>query len=620
VAVLDQYGNPIAANVKAKFDLAQTTAHNRRHWANADNMAARAAMSPAVRTIVRKRSRYEFDNNSWYSGMLRTASNHIVGCGPRLQVLSDDSESNTRLEKAWRKWSRSVNLAEKLRVMMETYWKDGEVFAVRSRRDDLFPISLDINLIEAEQCASPFAGDPAGDPLIDDGVRFDASRNGAAYYIYDNHPGDTGFLSTFEGDWYDSSQVVHLFRRERPGQSRGIPRATCALNTLPIMRRQEMATLLAAETAASFATYLKSTSSALDPTNSPADFAEIEIAYNMMTTLPAGWDIAQVDGKHPGPQYEMFQRSALTSFCRCTNMPYALAAGTSRDSNFSSLKGDMKNVWQPEVEVEQDRIELIVIEQIWHWFLEEAVFAPDLLDGLPSIEDIDHQWYWAPLPNLDEVDSANAANLRLDSGQSVPSTEYARRGLDYETELKKAANDYGVEESQFKKAVFDLRFESAAASAVTVSTGDASEPVANTAMNGAQVTSIVTILTQVADQVLPPSTARGLIRSAFPSIPNELIDAMLTPFAAMPSEVQPPATQPDGGPIPAAVGEYTELGQRAFVNNQKRIAKTLETLAAGEMSRVMAEQTLQSIGLSDERILALIDDALTGDVLPEVVT
>ena len=94
----------------------------------------------------------------------------------------------------------------------------------------------------------------------------------------------------------------------------------------------------------------------------------------------------------------------------------------------------------------------------------------------------------------------------------------------------------------------------------------------------------------------------------------------MTPFAAMPSEVQPPATQPDGGPIPAAVGEYTELGQRAFVNNQKRIAKTLETLAAGEMSRVMAEQTLQSIGLSDERILALIDDALTGDVLPEVVT
>jgi hypothetical protein len=97
--------------VQATFDLAQTTVHNRRHWANADSLAARASMSPAVRAIVRKRSRHEFDNNSWYSGILRTAANHIVGCGPRLQVLTTNNDANTRLEKAWLKWSRQVMLA-----------------------------------------------------------------------------------------------------------------------------------------------------------------------------------------------------------------------------------------------------------------------------------------------------------------------------------------------------------------------------------------------------------------------------------------------------------------------------------------------------------------------------
>ncbi|MFN9289302.1 MAG: phage portal protein, partial [Planctomyces sp.] len=163
-----------------------------------------------------------------------------------------------------------------------------------------------------------------------------------------------------------------LYRAERPGQTRGIPRATPALQTLPIMRRQELATLYSAETAANFAMYLKSNSPAIDPADSPADFAEIELTRNMLTTLPAGWEIGQVEPKQPGPLYEMFQRQALMSFCRCTNMPYTLAAGTGKDANFSSFKGDMKNVWEPEVQVEQNRIQMDIVERLWQWFLESA--------------------------------------------------------------------------------------------------------------------------------------------------------------------------------------------------------------------------------------------------------
>jgi capsid protein len=225
------------------------------------------------------------------------------------------------------------------------------------------------------------------------------------------------------------------------------------------MRRQEMATLLASESSASLATYMKSTGAAVTPALCPQDFAELEIAFNMLTMLPEGWEIDQVDSKHPGPQYESFQRQALTSFCRCTNMPYALAAGTSRDSNFSSNKGDVKNVWEPETKTEQDRIELSVIEPIWGWFLEDAVYVAGLLDGLPSNEDIDHKWTWSPLPNLDEVDSATAAKIRLKTGQSTPSTEYDLRGRDYATEMEKMATDWGKPVQEVKDAIFDLMFE-----------------------------------------------------------------------------------------------------------------------------------------------------------------
>lgn len=610
VELLDHRGNVLRADqpatVQARFDLAQTTPHNRRHWAFADSLSARAAMSPAVRTIVRKRSRYEADNNSWYSGILRTASNHIIGNGPRLQVLTENSEANTRIERAFTKWSRCVCLAEKLRVMVETYWRDGEVLAMRTARPRNWPISLDIRTYEAEQCAAPWVGQSWGDPYVEDGVRIDQNSNEVEYHFYDHHPGDATFTPTLKGQWYPANDVIHLFRRERPGQVRGIPRATSALNTLPVMRRQEMATLLASETAASFATYLKSTTSALDPVPSAEAFQEMEISFNMLSTLPAGWDIAQVDPKHPGPQYEMFQRQALMSFSRCTNMPYALAAGTSKDSNFSSLKGDMKNVWEPEVRTEQNRIELAVIEPILRWFLEDAVYVPGLLDGLPSIGDIDHQWYWPPLPNLDEVDSATAAKLRVSSGQSTLSKEHANRGTDFDTEVVRAAQDFGVDVATYKRAIFVSEF------GITAPLGDGAgaATVADTAMNGAQVTSIVEIITQVAAGAIPASTAAALIRSAFPAIPSANISEMLAPFAAV-------VVQPGGvaGAVPGApVGEYTTLKQRDWNNNQKRIRKMLDDFIAGEVSEGMTRLGLQSIGLDAEKVQAYIDDARDGQV------
>jgi lambda family phage portal protein len=600
--------------VNAKFDLAQTTADNRKHWAAADGLSARAAMSAAVRRVVRIRSRYEAENNSWYAGILRTAVNHIVGNGPRLQLLTESPEANARIEKAWRQWATKIDLADMLRTICEAYWRDGEVFVMRADRPQNWPLTLDIRTIEADQVANPWASSVYNDPFIDDGIRFDRSTNELEVYVYNHHPGGNVPLSTMDGDWYSSKEVLHLFRADRPGQTRGIPRATPALQTLPIMRRQELATLYSAETAANFAMYLKSNSPSIDPSSSPADFAEIELTRNMLTTLPAGWEIGQVEPKQPGPLYEMFQRQALQSFSRCTNMPYTLAAGTGKDANFSSFKGDMKNVWEPEVQCEQSRIEWSIIEPVFRWFLESAIYVPGLLDGLPSINQIDHRWHWPPLPELDAVDSANAAAIRLSTGQSTLTQEHARRGQDWATEVARAADDFGIDVLTYKRALFAKTFDSASSAPTDTTVTTGTTAVADTAMNGAQVTSIVEIISQVAGRVIPPISAKALIRSAFPAIPEANVDAMLSPFAALPSTVQP-GIAADGMPQ----GEYTQLGQRAFSNNQKRIMQTLQKLVDGAVTQVMAEQTLASIGLAPDRIAALIADAMDGGIEPSVI-
>jgi capsid protein len=607
------------AEVRAKFDLAQTTSDNRKHWASADGLSSRAALSAAVRKVVRVRSRYEAENNSWYAGILRTAVNHIVGgAGPRLQLMTGSPEVNRRIEQAWNRWCRITDFHDTLRMAVESYWRDGEVFLMKADSIRRTPVSLDVRLIESDQVASPWDSVSIGDPFSDDGIRFNRNTDEIEIYVYDHHPGSNHYgVNTMSGDWYRARhEVAHLFRAERPGQVRGIPRATPALQTLPIMRRQELATLYSAETAANFAMYLKATGPAVDPAASPADFAEIELTRNMLTTLPEGWEIGQVEPKQPGPLYEMFQRQALMSFSRCTNMPYALAAGTGKDSNFSSFKGDMKNVWQPEVQVEQSRIDNTILQPVLQWFFESAIYAPGLLDGAPPIDQIDFRWHWPPLPELDAVESAQAAMLRMASGLSGPSEEYSRRGAEWATESERAAADFGVTVEEYRRSIFSKVFETTAAaspaeSVVTTNT----TAVADTAMNGAQVTSIVEIISQVSQKLIPVRTAKALISAAFPAINPANIDQMLAPFAQLP---EPSVTaSPD-----APQGEYTELGQRAFSNNMKRIQQTLTQVASGEMTPSMARITLESIGLSAQRIeklLAEVDEQIVEDAVDDAV-
>jgi hypothetical protein len=54
--------------VRGRYDAAQTTSDNERHWANADFLAADAANSPEVRRALRCRARYEVANNSYAKG------------------------------------------------------------------------------------------------------------------------------------------------------------------------------------------------------------------------------------------------------------------------------------------------------------------------------------------------------------------------------------------------------------------------------------------------------------------------------------------------------------------------------------------------------------------------
>ncbi len=444
--------------INATLDLTRTTNENRRHWQHSDTLSGRSAYPRSERKVARERSRMEAENNSWYAGMLRTAANHIVGTGPRLQVMiAGKPLVNAKLEKAWRKWALEIGLAEKLRIALETYWRDGECFAMRTCRGDGSEIDLDFRLYEGDQVSQPFQ--PVRDPSVEDGKRVNAAGTAIEYYILDYHPGDwnLGFVNFLAGNWYPAAEVWHLFRADRPGMLRGLPRCAPGIDWLAHMRRFSKATLSAAEQAANWGMFAKTTGTALPPVNMGDGYA-VDWIRNALNFLPDGWDLAMVDPKHPATTNEMFQRTELMYFCRCANMPYSLACGTSKDANFSAAKMDIINLWQPEVKSEQDKLSSTVMASLFRWFLEECVYVPGLLDGVPEFDQVEYRFDWPPLPVADEIDNANAASIRVSNGLTTLREEYMSRGKDFDAAMTTGAADYGVTVDEYKRAIFARHF------------------------------------------------------------------------------------------------------------------------------------------------------------------
>lgn len=91
--------------------------------------------------------------------------------------------------------------------------------------------------------------------------------------------------------------------------------------------------------------------------------------------------------------------------------------------------------------------------------------------------------------------------------------------------------------------------------------GGEAPKVADAAMNGTQVTSLLAIVEEVAGKNLPEETAVALIMAAFPRVPKETIEAMLTPLRNFEKPTPPAPVGPDGKPIVPGQAEAPAANQ-----------------------------------------------------------
>lgn len=433
----------MAPKFRSRYDAAQTTDENKRHWNFADAMSARAANSPDVRRKLRNRSRYEADNDSYYGGLIRTVSGDLFGTGPTAQVRTDNDDLNNAIERRFAEWFDTVGLLQLALTASETKIRDGEAFLLLEVDDTLdYPVPLNLRGVEPEQVTTPAMAMPRDITRWVDGIDLDQRGRPMTYHVLRQHPGDS-FANSYEFERIPARNVIHWKRNNRFGAYRGVPECTASLAVGAQRRRWSLATLTAAEVAADFAVLITSD---LPPDfgdgDLPAEWESMPLNRGMITTLPAGGDAKQMTAQHPNQEYAPFKHELLKEQGRPLGAPYSITGLDGSEHNYSSLRYE-REIYHAALRVERELCRRDMLDRIFRAWYELARMVPGYLTAdistLPT--SVSFGWYWPGFAAIDPLKEAVSDTERLANCTTTLQELYAEYGQDWRVALNQRARE-----------------------------------------------------------------------------------------------------------------------------------------------------------------------------------
>ena len=459
--ILDASGQIIKSttqrvSVKRTYDAAATNRHTSKHFINADNRDADSLISVSLETL-RNRVRYEIRNNCYAKGIVETKKNDIVGTGPRLQFKSKSDTFNREIEKRWAEYCEVCDYSGKLKMseilgLVGSLQQDesGESITVLQYEAGVSgEPALRLAVVEPDRLSTPYslAGVQGINDQINQGISFDSAGRPTKYYIQKKHPGAKYIASGLTiGDYnvIPADQVIHLYRQDRPGQSRGVPWLTPALPLFAQLRRYTLAVCDAAELAAVFAGIMKTSGQLTEDADDIEALEAIEVERNALLTLPKGWDITQFKAEQPAQSYAEFKAEILNEIGRCLNMPYNVVAANSAKYNYASGRLDWQIYFRFISTVQNWIAGKFLNRVLWAW-LSEAILIPGYLPAADladlSIDSNTVGWYWPGTEHVDPKKEADAQAIRLKNMTTTYAAEYARQGKDWERQFEQIATE-----------------------------------------------------------------------------------------------------------------------------------------------------------------------------------
>ena len=188
---------------------------------------------------LRGKARWIARNSGTMKRFMQLMRDNVVGeNGFSFQV------GNPRVEAAWAEWCKKptvdgqMSIVEMAKQMLNCWCRDGEYFFefVVNKR---FPDMISINPLEADMIDETInTVNPATKNEIKMGVELDEMGAPVAYHILTSHPGDSYWAGNYNKPRHrrvPASNIVHIYDRLRPGQTRGEPPTSACVNTIKML-------------------------------------------------------------------------------------------------------------------------------------------------------------------------------------------------------------------------------------------------------------------------------------------------------------------------------------------------------------------------------------------------
>jgi lambda family phage portal protein len=400
-------------------------------------------------TDLRARSRQLCRDNGEAAGLLLDFEADIVGAsGARLQYRARRPRGafieslNDRVEAAFATWSAREfctvagyeSFPALQRLMMRSVIMDGEFLALRVRDPDL-PYGYRLQPIDADQLddmANRRAS--ATHNAIVMGVEIDADGRPVAYHFWDRHPSLAGRVKRVE----PAANVLHVFKRVRIGQVRGVPWFAPALITWKLGDRYTEAelyqSLLAAAQGGFFVNRDGSAGIEIprDAEGRPIPLT-MEAEPGAARVLPSGYEFQEWKPTHPTANYVGFMKAVKRGIARAFGRSYASLTGDLSEVNFSSMRTDRVREMTQSRMHQQD----LLVEQFCRPIFADWVRINALLGTFGPVTLSSEQlaqaatWMLTGWPWIDPVKDATAAVMEVNAGFNSPQRICAERGRDF---------------------------------------------------------------------------------------------------------------------------------------------------------------------------------------------
>lgn len=356
-------------------------------WRTVSGSSANSEMRPAIRTL-RDRSRDLARNNEYGTSAITKIQNNIVGAGIIPVFISTSKAKSKKLRELWNEWAEydvlgdfdeNGNIYTLQGLMARTMAESGECLAIRRFvKDSRKKIPLEIQVLEPDHLDTMKDSHrrTAGESFDCMGIKFDSTGKRSGYWIYPNHPGDA--VSLGNSQLHESANVIHAFRRDRPGQIRGIPWLAPCILRLKDLSDYEDAQLLRQKIAACYSVFITDIEG---DKSGPEDTELDRIEPGRIEYLPPGKGIAFASP--PGAEnYDSYTRQVLQGIAIGTGLTYPMLTGDYSKVNFTSGRMGKSDFW-PELDVWQWQIfHPKVLAPLGRWFLEAAELAGHDIKGV----------------------------------------------------------------------------------------------------------------------------------------------------------------------------------------------------------------------------------------------